>query len=314
MKKRMGETLAVLCLMLCMLMIGGFLNHSQDIIYHEDGTITLGEGLVAHGFYTLNGLIVNNGEKLTIENGNMKGIVNIQQNLPGTVDYGLLLMQDFIQQDFYVNAEKYWIYQFSMTGIDEKNIEIELPVEENATEFEYLIVQSPGMTGFENEQGLDWDKLIDSKNAYSFFAVLNETANGMKQDAAYLYKTADEIATLQSVPDVGFELFRTQDNLSVFGEASAGDKIGAGIASSLGDAQQYYLIAFCNWKQAVIEDQAKVIIYPKMDRVLYDEIELPQVDEDAVYQMFLFELHGDSQRRLRPSFRMDLKGEKNEKD
>lgn len=92
---------------------------------------------------------------------------------------------DFIQQDFYVNEKKYQIYQFSMTGIDEKNIEIELPVEENATEFEYLIVQSPDMTRFENEQGLNWDKLIDSKNAYSFFAVLDETANEMKQDAAY---------------------------------------------------------------------------------------------------------------------------------
>lgn len=98
------------------------------------------------------------------------------------------------------------------------------------------------MTGFENEQGLDWEKLIDSKNAYSFFAVLDETANEMKQ--------------------------------------------------------------------AVIEEQAKVIIYPKMDKMLYDEIELPQVDGDAVYQVFLFELHSDLQRRVHPSFRMDLKGEK----
>lgn len=52
MKKRMSEALAVLCLVLCIIMVGGFLNHSQAIIYHEDGTITLGEGLVAHGFYT----------------------------------------------------------------------------------------------------------------------------------------------------------------------------------------------------------------------------------------------------------------------
>lgn len=52
MKKRMGEALVVLCLMLCMIMVGGFLNQSPDIIYHEDGTITLGEGLVVHGFYT----------------------------------------------------------------------------------------------------------------------------------------------------------------------------------------------------------------------------------------------------------------------
>lgn len=310
MKKRMGEALAVLCLMLCMIMVGGFLNQSPDIIYHEDGTITLGEGLVAYGFYTMNGLIVNDGEKLTTENGSIKGIVNIQQNLPGTVNYGLLLMQDFIQQDFYVNEEKYQIYQFSMTGIDEKNIEIELSVEENATEFEYLIVRSPDMTGFENEQGLDWEKLIDSKNAYSFFAVLDETANEMKQDAAYLYKTADEMETIQSVPGLGFELLKTQDNLSVFGEASAGDKIGLGIGSLLADAEQCYMIAFCNWKQAVIEEQAKVIIYPKMDKMLYDEIELPQVDGDAVYQVFLFELHGDLQRRVHPSFRMDLKGEK----
>lgn len=78
MKKRMGEALVVLCLMLCMIMVGGFLNQSPDIIYHEDGTL-LGRDL---------------------------------------------WHMDFIQQDFYVNEEKYQIYQFSMTGIDEKKLKL----------------------------------------------------------------------------------------------------------------------------------------------------------------------------------------------
>ena len=72
---------------------------------------------------------LTNGDSIHTRLTHSIEVMNIAHSL------GIYLCRDSRFRELY-DAEKYWIYQFSMTGIDEKNIEIELPVEENATEFE----------------------------------------------------------------------------------------------------------------------------------------------------------------------------------
>lgn len=310
MKRNIINARILFCVILALVLMSNFWRGSDGFSYHDDGTVTLSKGYTAHGFYLPNGRILDEGKKLNTENGVLRGTVNMQQNLSGTVAYGLLLMTDFLQQDFYVEGEKFRFYKFTLTGNDETNISIELPVSEDDMEFEYLIVRSPDVTGFANGDSLDWDKLFEARNAYSYHAVLNERSDSIGSEEKYLYRLPEELVCEQAENKGGFELFRDRTDMEVFGEAFGGERVVVKIGVPTENTKECRMIAFCDWEQVPLRESASVIVYPNTEKIFYDEIVLPKPDKDAVYQVFLFEIGEEhSWRTMNPSFRMDLKVE-----
>lgn len=278
-----------------------------DFSYNKDGTVTLGEGYVAHGFYTMDEELVDAGGQVVCENGRICGQIHFQQNADAS-NYGLLLLCDFRQQEFYVEGEAYRFYRFSLEGDTEVRIPIELPVDGAAYEMAYLIVPEPDEKEeeFFNGEDIRWDFMQAMQaNVYtSRFVIADE--NGMTgQEPDRVYVDASRLAKIDQ--RAVFDVVKSADDISVFPSAKGHGKAGLLMGEAL-DKKAWAVIAFCDWEQVEVKDGDLVRYYSSADGggSRYEEITFPDVEEAAVYQAFAYGLSDRSSVLVFPSFRIKL--------
>ncbi len=286
---------------------------SEKIRFNDDGTVTLGEGYTAHGLYTKDGKLVDFGNAVECEGGCIRGCIVFQQNLPGTTEYGLLLMEDFIQKEFKVGNTLFDCYRFSLSGEDTAKVEVELPVMDSAYEMEYLIVPQPDAENFSMDSKSGWNNFLATKNAYaSSYKIMDKDGNTRIPP---VYKRVDtaKLGEIQYDGDIGFELVKSREELDVFDAANSGCRACLCLGGMRKEVDAYAVVAFCNWKQTEVAKGQLVYCYQSVpDRNSYDEIIFPNIKEDAVYQMFAFEMPIESRRiaSVNQTFRIKIRKEK----
>ena len=147
----------------------------RNFNYNEDGTVTLGPGMVANGFYDiLTHKIIDNGSLYKIENGKLYGTVSFRQNIEEKRNYMLIIMIDYIQHDFIVKNKNISSYSFSLQGEDEKLINIEIEnLDENNHEFSYFIIPEPDIDNLSINNESEWNKLLMTSNIYWWRLLFN---------------------------------------------------------------------------------------------------------------------------------------------
>lgn len=255
--------------------------NSADFTYNEDGSVTLGEGYVAYGFCDGTGDIVNSGEELECVEGKITGNIRYQQNKTSKVEYGLIVMTDYVQQSFKVDGKPTRFYTFELTGEDEICIPIELEVTEQSYEMEYLIISEPKATAEDFISGDD----LKFNNIY---------ASQERSTGCFPIKGREEpekiIKNLEFVDwpiTLGFDLI--EGEYIPFCRAKSGQKSTMVIGQEGVDLDYYIVVAFCDWEQVSL-NKGELVGYFDFNEGKNGsyEITFPQAKDGAMYQMFLF--------------------------
>lgn len=283
----------------------------EQVQLHDDGSITLAEGFTAHGFYKTDGKLADPGSRIVCEDGVIRGQVHLQQNLPGTMNYGLIVMTDFVQKEFTVECKPYDCYRFSLTDEDEAGIEITVPAGDDAYEMEVLIIPEPDALNFSMDSEDEWNNFQATRGAVSSSYQIID-----KNGTARVPHVFDQIDTksldeVEHEGNTGFELVESRKEMRVFDSAKAGSRACLCLGGMREEAQAYAVVAFCDWKQTEIAKGELVRCYASVpERNSYDEIIFPNIKEDAVYQMFAFELPLEARPigLMKQTFRIKLEG------
>lgn len=104
-------------------------------------------------------------DKLIVQNS-----LVYNQNIEGETEYKLLVFKDFIQTPFFVNGIKYDDYTFTLIGLDDIVVDIELKLDsEIPNEIEYLLVEDPGYNKFSNDPTVEDRIKMNRLSRSSFF-------------------------------------------------------------------------------------------------------------------------------------------------
>lgn len=300
--------------MICIVCLGGITffalksdEENTGFEYHEDGIVTLGEGFTAYGFYSEEGQFVDSGGDIECDNGHVKGQVEFQQNHEGTTEYGLILMLDFIQREFMVEDTAYQMYRFSLTGEDDIRIDVDIDVMEGADRLTYLIIMEPDLRDFSLKDEDGWNNFMVTKNVYSnSYFISDESGQIAKEDEVI---STDELPELEFDGNVGFELIKSELDMSVFDSAKGGEEAVLCIGGMGTKAEICTAVAFCNWEQVPVIQGELIQSYSCVPgRNSYEKIIFPDMQEEAVYQAFLFDASDGYAKPVRPTFRIKIEG------
>ncbi len=284
---------------------------AQQPELNEDGTITLAEGYASHGFHAEDGTLFDTGSIIECENGSIKGQIEFQQNTAGTMNYGLIIMADFVQKKFTVQNEQFDCYRFSLTDEERAIIQIEFPADDDAYEWEYLIVPEPDAKDFSMDSDSGWNNFMATRGVFTGSYRMEDKSGGKRFPHVYEQTDTDKLGELKHDGNTGFQLVKSSKDLRVFDSAKAGSRACLCLGGMREEAQAYAVVAFCGWKQTEISKGQLVRCYTSVpDRNSYDEIIFPNIKEDAVYQMFAFELPFESRpaAMVNAAFRIKLEG------
>lgn len=258
-------------------------NNESGFTYNDDFTVTLGLGMVAHGFYdTITNKIIDSGSLMKPVNGKINGQVSFQQNINEIRNYLLIILIDYKQYDFIVNDTTYSTYPFSLEGNEELRISVEISnLNSDAHEFTYYIIPEPNITDLSIDNSNEWNKLLMTSNIYSWRLLLNsltKNANLSEYDNSYM--------KMASQTDYGIQLSKTHQEVAVMPTCKSMDDVELIISNPYNSDLEYAVIAFLNWEQIPLNnDIIKIVKIPSNTNIYY-KIKVPTVDKNAPYQIF----------------------------
>ncbi len=281
----------------------------EQVKLNDDGTLTLAKGYTAHGFYTKDGQLVEPGSNVEYTDGCIKGQIEFQQNIAGTMKYGLIVMTDFIQKNFTVKNKRYDCYRFSLKDEDKVRIEIMIPADDQAYEMEYLIVPEPDAKNFSMNNESEWNNFMATQGVCTSSYLIKDKNGNVRIPHEFNQINTESLGELKHKGSTGFELVKSSKDLYVFDSAKAGSRACLCLGGMRKEADAYAVIAFSNWKQIPIAKGQLVRCYTSVpNRNSFDEIIFPNIKESAVYQMFAFELPIESRpiAMVNQTFRIKL--------
>lgn len=266
-------------------------SEAEGFEFHNDGSVTLEEGYVTHGFYGQDGALVNTGGIAVCEGAFVKGSIEFQQNKQVQMEYGLIIMTDFEQKKFWVHDQTFDCYRFSLSGVDKETIDVKIPIESSTYEIEYLIVPEPESKNFSMDSEVGWNNFNATKDVCSSSFCVASKDGGARMPHELEQIDTRKLKLLDFEGNTGFELVKSSMDLSVFDSANAADHVCLCLGGMQKDVKAYAVVAFCDWKQVGITEGELVRCYSSVaDQNYFDEIILPNIKDDAVYQMFAFEM------------------------
>lgn len=280
-----------------------------DFRLNDNGTVTLGGGMISHGLFSKDGKLINPGEQAECADNKVEGMIHFQQNKQGTMEYGLIFMADFIQTEFLVEKEAFTCYRFSLTGDDQVKFGVQIPVEDNTYEIEYLIVPEPDLKNFSMKNDLEWNNFMATGDVCSGSYRVTGKNNSKRVPKTLPQIDTSKLKAVDFEGNTGFELVKSSSDIRIFDTAKSGETA----CLCMGGMQQaddaYVVVAFCDWKQSAIAPGELLRCYSSVpDRNNYEEIHFPEIKEDAVYQMFAFSLPIESRMpsMIRKTLRIKL--------
>ncbi len=290
MKKRIISVSGVL-LMLCVLVIccmmaqkSHFTESPIEIEYLDNGDVRIGEGLIAYGFYTTAGDIVDNSAEIECTDGKIEGTYKFHQNTNQTNNFGMIIMCDYIQNSFTVQKKAYDFYTFSATGDEELEIPITVDVPDEAAEIEIMIITEPyaELSDLYVEDEFNWNNMYASKS----LMVQRYSIKGREKKA--FKKT--ELKDIAYDGNIGFDLVDDKIEIpTVFCKKNSGDTAKIALGCGGLNIEEYVVVAFCDWKQVAIAEGEKVCCFNYTDgKNGYYSITMPEAEKSTPYQMFAF--------------------------
>jgi len=259
-------------------------NEDYGPIYNEDGTIELGLGYTAFGFYDMKtGDIIDNRSLYIPKDNKITGTVSFQQNLEGEYNYLLLTMVDYVQQSFKINSKEYKNYYFTLSGEAEININIEIEIPyKNAKEFTYFIVPEPDLNNFLNDGSFDWDVMLNTRESYIYRISLQENYESMVDNFDTNFEIIKEPTALS-----GFELTKSHKDIIPVVDAKSGEDLELVFLNENAVEETYVLIAFLGWEQIEFEDgnKNKMVKVPENSSIYYT-LKLSDSLNEQVFQVF----------------------------
>lgn len=243
--------------------------------YKEDGTIELGEGFVAHGFFDGNGNLLEDLSLYVPVNGLMKGTVTLQQNREKT-NYMLMALSDYEQQEFQVDGVNYQNYMFTLAGDTAIQINLALEIEENAKEVIFMIVEEPYY------MELSYENAAASRHYYACRLRLADRSADIVYDKQY--------EEMEFISNYMFELTESHEDIRMLTSSKSGGTAKLALGSQNEEDMDYAIIAFTGWKQCPLWDE-KMVQYVRVPagKNIYYTLQLPEVEEDTPYQIFGFQ-------------------------
>lgn len=256
-------------------------NSDQDFTYNNDGTVTLGSGMLANGFYDINtNKIINSGSLLEPSNGKIQGQVSFKQNISEKRNYLLIIMIDYKQHDFIVNNSVYNTFPFSLKGEDGLRINVEITnIKSDEHEFSYLIIPEPDITKLSIDNSNEWNKLLMTSNIYWWRLLLNDlNKNNLEYDKSYV--------KMDSQTNFGIQLTKSHESVTAMPSCTSMDDVELILSNINNYDMEYVLIAFLNWKQSpfTVNDMMKLIDIPSKSTI-YFKLKIPNVKKDTPYQI-----------------------------
>lgn len=253
-------------------------------IVNPDGNMKLAEGSVSYGLFDVDGKLVQSGDTILVKDELVKGTVNFQQNIPGKeIEYTLIMLVDYVQRQFLVKKESCLNYLFSLKGEDSMEVEIELPLPAEAETLTFLIIPEPNVLNldFDTEEGRN--NLFQTHNYYTITCCLNSCGNDEKE----LNFSEELIAYDENTTS----LFMTKDLKvhKIMSECNSREKVKILIGNTTEYKKTYIMLAFLNWEQVMINREPYQLFEVEADRGYYYELEVPDVEKESPYQIFMIE-------------------------
>lgn len=260
----------------------------NELIYNDDGTVTIGEGMTSFGFRdSETNTIIDFGNSIETKEDKLIGRINFHQNISKKINYLLIILLDFLQVEFKVDQNIYTSYAFSLEGNEEININIELDlINCNAHEFEYIIVREPELMSFTKDNSILWDNIgFTDSIVSSRFLINGSTDAWTPQVYENKYTVFDS--------DVSYPpaIVRNYQDAKVLPYCYSNEKLDLVFTNIYPEETDYVFIAFSNWKQVEFTNGQKqnAIRIPGESNIVYS-LTMPEVQSQEPYQIFCFSL------------------------
>lgn len=251
-------------------------------IVNTKGRIKLAENSVSYGFYDPSGNFVAGGEKLPVEGDKIKTTIHFQQNIPGeSVEYMLIMLIDYMQQNFSVQNKNYRNYIFSLEKEGEVEIDVELPLQKGDKTLSFLIIPKP------EEYNLNFDTNEGRNNiadTHRFHSVTCYLDNKDKEEIIFSQEIVGYTGANKNI-----SMVEDIDTQEVITSCTGGENVKIVLGNSYSYKKSYIMFAFLGWEQSWIDDKPYQVFELEPERGYYYDLNIPMVKDVQPYQVFLLE-------------------------
>jgi hypothetical protein len=250
--------------------------------YNDDGSVTLGLGMVANGFHDLDGKINDIGSLLKPTNNIIQGQVSYKQNINDKRNYLLIIMIDYLQHEFIVDDTVYSSYPFSLEGNDEIRINVAVEnIDAEAHEYSYFIIPEPDINVLSIDNSNEWNKLLMTSSINWWRLLLDDSEKIEKVE----YNEA--VINLETQNNYGILLSNNHQEAAAMPSCKSMDEVELIMSNTNNYVVDYALIAFLGWEQVPISktDMTDYISIPSQSTI-YMKLKVPNVEENTPYQIF----------------------------
>ncbi len=257
---------------------------SDGMGFNSDGTVTLADGCFAFGLQNPETKeILNKGERLLINESGTDAVISLEQNVSQRVEYLLIIMVDYIQQDFFVNGELYRAYPFSLEGYDGIDIEVDLSNGTKGRELEYFFVVLPNEKDLSIDSAEGWDLMFKTQTMFEGRFLLQ--GDDWKEEEVVF----DEGYT---VADKGISnictLTQNEKKLTAMPFCHGGERVKLALGTEAEEDETCAIVAFLNWEQVPIQGDMNKMVKLEHDKIFFYDLTMPEVEEPTPYQVFVF--------------------------
>jgi VCBS repeat-containing protein len=273
---------------------------SSDTVYEGGGAI-LSPGSTSWGYYDVSGTLLDSSATVTPENDQFQTTLSFQQNNDGTVHYGLLVLKNDRQTNYKVDDTDTRFYRFELTGDEEIRIPITVDVSDGTYCVTVAVVTEPDVTSDVLPGGSTNDMMVQSllENIYiDRFYIDGATAPSPKTVS---------LTPAKGEKTYGIEVVTDDDHMKEISVVDSGSTMRALYANQNSEACAVTLIAFCDWEQVPLCEDADTITFPfDKGHPGYYDIQLPKNKAGSCYQVIALEEPSRFTLGTSPSYRIFL--------
>lgn len=258
-------------------------NKQDDLVIEPD---LQGEERVELSISDQSGAFLYDEEFLEVSDGNVTLTVCLEHIKKEVEEYGLIVLQNFIQMPFYIDGTNIdHIFEFKAEPHSENELQIDVPINEETIELSVIIVRKPNdiIEDYQLETALQLEQVFVKRY------ILNDQPNYNKESMLAVAEP-DEVIKDDLDPD----LFISSQSIDLmpFSTISGDDKFYMHVGNSLLSEEpiDYIIIGFKDWIQYDFINNNKTLYTPETDsgeRKVF-ELTVPSVEKKENIQFISF--------------------------
>ena len=231
-------------------------------------------GSIAYGLLDQNNNIINSGEVIEIDTGVFEATVSIDQYLEEEREYLLIVLVDFIQQEFEINHQKYKSYKFKLNAKDGTNIPIQVKIPSFSKELDYIIIKKPNLSLKE----LDVEEIVRLQEILGMRFKINNELSKIEYE--------HNVRTISEGPIDNIFISKNENELQLFTTSSSEESVILSIGNMQETPMDYAVISFLDWQQIKFQDEKLIKFFnvqPKSRQAI--PIILPKTESELNFQV-----------------------------